>query len=120
MGDWILGSGGKSRQSAGNGKIIYLMRVDEKLDFGPYLNDKRFKGREDHDDWGDGNKFALVSHHYFYFGKNAISASDLPQHIPGVERLCKKGPAFRRDFPASSLTTVIAWFEESLLGWDAR
>lgn len=111
-GDWVLGSGGASRQSAGNGKIIYLMRVDEKLEFGCYLKDTRFIDREDHADGGHGNKFALVSHNYFYFGRNAISSSELPSSIP-VGRLFKKGPNFRRDLPASAVRTLVAWFERS-------
>lgn len=112
VGDWILGSGGRSRQSAGNGKILYFMRVDEKLEFGHYLRDARFVGREDHADRGDGNKFALVSHHYFYFGQNAISGSVLPPTIP-LQRLFKKGPNFRRDFPTSSLRRLVTWFERT-------
>ena len=112
VGDWILGSGGTSRQSAGNGKIIYFMRVDEKLKFHGYLQDTRFLGRKDHEDCGHGNKFALISHHYFYFGKNAISISELPPSIPN-QRLLKKGPNFRKDFPATSLQKLCEWFESS-------
>lgn len=112
VGDWILGSGGMGRKSAGNDKIIYFMRVDEKLDFDRYLQDLRFLRREDHVDWGHGNKFALISHRYFYFGKNAISASNLPRTIP-LQRLFTKGPNFRRDFPISSLIRLVEWFERT-------
>jgi hypothetical protein len=88
------------------------MRVDEKLDFQKYLSDTRFSGRDDHTDWGHGNKSALVSQHYFYFGKNAISSNTLPSTLP-IQRLFKKGPGFRRDFPAASLNTLINWFERT-------
>lgn len=108
-GDWILGSGGSSRQSAGLGKIIYFMRVDEKLEFGAYLNDRRFRGRDDHNDWGNGNLFALVSFRYFYFGKNALDVLTIPQKIP-LKGLFKKGPGYRRDFPLASLKALIKWF----------
>ena len=112
VGDWVLGSGGSSHQSAGTGKIIYLMRVDEKLEFNKYLSDSRFIGRDDHNDWGHGNKFALVSFHYFYFGKNALSSAKVPHSIP-VMHLFKKGPGYRRDFPTASLRELTRWFEST-------
>lgn len=112
VGDWVIGSGGASRQSAGNGNIIYLMRVDEKLDFEEYLSDARFIGRDDHADWGNGNRFALVSFHYFYFGKNALSKTALPSLLP-IDRLFKKGPGFRRDFPSASLKSLVGWFDRT-------
>ena len=111
-GDWILGSGGSSRESAGNGRIIYLMRVDEILPFAKFLADHRFQGREDHLDLGNGNVRALVSHHYFYFGRNAIPITDLPRGIP-IERLLKKGPNFRRDLPTSVVNRLTEWFERT-------
>ena len=45
VGDWIMGTGGLSKDSAGHGKIIYLMRVDEKIPFKDFLVDPRFNGR---------------------------------------------------------------------------
>jgi len=47
VGDWIVGTGGTSKDSAGHGKLIYLMRVDEKLPFQRFLADARFRGRRD-------------------------------------------------------------------------
>lgn len=38
-GDWILGSGGAGPESAGVNRIVYLMRVDEKLSFSRFLAD---------------------------------------------------------------------------------
>jgi hypothetical protein len=109
--DWGLGSGGQSKQSAGNGKIIYLMRVDEKLAFPQYLQDARFQGRADCIDRGLGNKFALVSWTYFYFGKNALSVSELPSAV--VPTLLKKGIGFRRDLPEATLNRLTAWFSRT-------
>ena len=88
------------------------MRVDEKLDFDTYLSDVRFLGLEDHSDWGHGNRFALVSFHYFYFGKNALHKTALPLPLP-IERLFKKGPGFRRDLPSTSLKSLTGWFERT-------
>jgi hypothetical protein len=107
--DWILGSGGQSKRSAGNGKIIYLMRVDQKLPFEKYLKDPRFQGRSDCFDGGDGNRFALVSWTYFYFGKNALSVAKLPSSL-AVPNLLKKGIGFRRDLPEETINKLTAWF----------
>lgn len=114
VGDWILGSGGVSAESAGNGKIVFLMRVDEKLSFDNYLQDVRFIGRDDHEDFGGGNKYALVSTHYFYFGKNAIDTSEFPEDIPS-QNLFKTGANYRSDYPISALNKLIDWFERSYL-----
>jgi hypothetical protein len=36
VGDWIVGTGGVSRSGAGHGKLIYAMRIDEKLALDEY------------------------------------------------------------------------------------
>jgi len=110
VGDWILGTGGQSSDSAGNGCIIYLMRVDEKLDFGRYLRDTRFAGRLDHSDESQGNKFALVSRHFFYLGREAVGVSQLPHSLRGVG-LEKRGPGFRSDLPSPLVQELVRWFE---------
>ena len=65
-GDWVIGTGGLGKDSAGHGRIIYVMRVSERLIFEKYLSDARFQGRRDCEDFGEGNKFALISKRYFY------------------------------------------------------
>jgi len=110
VGDWIMGTGGESSDSAGNGRIIYLMRVDEKLLFDHYMRDTRFAGRLDHCDEGQGNEFALVSQHYFYFGRNAIEISDLPARLKGTP-LEKRGPGFRSDLPEALVNELVSWFD---------
>jgi hypothetical protein len=57
------------------------MRVDEKPTFVGFLADRRFRGRSDWIDFGNGNRFALVSKLYFYFGKNALDISSLPEEL---------------------------------------
>jgi hypothetical protein len=108
VGDWIIGTGGRSKNSAGHGRIIYLMRVDEKLLFENFLSDRRFRGRRDCIDRGHGNRFALVSRHYFYFGKNAFKLSKLPADL--AKDIAKKGPGFRSDFPGARLKRLVKWF----------
>jgi hypothetical protein len=111
VGDWILGTGGKSKDSAGNGKLIYLMRVDEKLPFHEFLSDRRFQGRTDCQDFGSGNTYALISRRFFYFGKHALDVSDLPEALQSRE-LVKKGAGFRRDYPADKLERLANWFRQ--------
>ncbi len=109
-GDWILGTGGQSSHSAGNGKIIYLMRVDEKLDFHDFLKDSRFTNRADQCDREEGNTFALVSKQYYYFGRNALSIQDLPEQLRGLS-LEKKGPNYRSDLSQQQIELLISWFD---------
>ena len=108
VGDWIVGTGGQNEDSAGNGRLIYLMRVDEKLQFRRFLADRRFHGRSDCKDFGSGNTFALISQRYFYFGRNALRVSTLPKQLAG--NLEKKGPVFRRDYPSDRLRELAKWF----------
>jgi hypothetical protein len=107
-GDWVSGTGGTGKDSAGHGRIIYLMRVGRKLPFGKYLSDARFRGRCDCEDLGGENTFALVSKRYFYFGKNAVEVSLLPKHL--ASGLAKSGPGFRCDYPSSKLRELVKWF----------
>jgi len=41
-GEWVVGTGGASERSAGHGKLIYAMRVDEKLTREQYYKARRF------------------------------------------------------------------------------
>jgi hypothetical protein len=110
VGDWVLGTGGSNKsRSAGHGKIIYLMRVDEKPSFAEFLTDRRFRGRRDCKDWGSQNTFALISRRYFYFGKNAVDISELSSEF--AAKLEKSGPYFRRDYPPAKLKRLVEWFE---------
>ena len=97
-GDWILGTGGTSSRSSGNGTVIYLMRVDEKLSFQKYLMQQRFKGRSDCKDRGTNNSYALVSRHFFYFGKSAIPISRLSKSLQSIAWE-KRGPVIRDGSP---------------------
>ena len=99
-GDWIIGTGGQSKKSCENGRVVYIMRVDEKIPFRAYLRDPRFRGRADRVDLGDDNEYALISKTFFYFGRDAISVGAIPKAGLG-HRIEKKGPGFRKDFPES-------------------
>lgn len=108
-GDWILGTGGKSKRSSGNGTIIYLMRVDFKPNFAQYLSDHRFSRRFDSEDFNFGNEFALVSNTFFYFGRSALPISNIPRAFRVVP-LEKRGQGFRRDFTARFVQRFTQWF----------
>jgi hypothetical protein len=41
IGDWIIGTG--SAKYHATGKLVFAMRVDEKLDYNDYWNDERFQ-----------------------------------------------------------------------------
>ena len=109
-GDWILGTGGSGQNSSGHGTILYLMRVDKILPLQEYLAAPEFEGRIDCRDLNLGNRFALVSSHYFYFGNSAVPISELPSHLRYAQ-LEKRGPSYRKDLPPSQVKLLIEWFE---------
>ena len=95
--DWVIGTGGAGKRSAGHGKLIYAMRVDEKLTRWGYFTDSRFEKKKPERPLTDFEKykqFALVSRSFYYFGANAI---DIPERFKHFE---KKGPGFRYVDPA--------------------
>jgi Nucleotide modification associated domain 2 len=78
---------GGLKQSAGHGKLVYAMRVDEKLTREEYYNNPRFakkkptntnaeKSRGDNEkpisNFEKRDQFVLLSKRFYYFGKDAI------------------------------------------------
>ena len=79
-GDWIAGTGGVDLgKSAGHGKLIYALRVDEKITLREYCEGNQGNRIDAGFDIPVKDRFALISYHYFYFGRNAIDISDIPQ-----------------------------------------
>jgi hypothetical protein len=121
-GDWIVGTGGANpKRSAGHGKLVYAMRVDEKLTRQKYYADHRFTrkrvGTSSYErKQGDSiqprknferhEQFALISRHFYYFGANAI---DIPRKFPNLE---KTGPGFRCDFAPAYILRFVKWLED--------
>jgi hypothetical protein len=121
-GDWVVGTGGASKRSAGHGKLVYAMRVDKKLTREEYFTDSRFaqkkrvkpgtyeQTRGDNErpcsDFEKREQFALVSWRFYYFGASAI-------HIPGEapRDLEKKGPGFRSDFDPAAIRRFARWLK---------
>jgi hypothetical protein len=123
-GDWVIGTGGANlRQSAGGGKLVYAMRVDERLSREKYYNDLRFaqkkplktgtyeQTRGDNepplDDFEKRKQFALVSHYFYYFGARAIPIP--PGEFPDLEKKCQ---GFKSCFDAEYIRRFVAWLEK--------
>ncbi|MFH1690249.1 MAG: hypothetical protein ABIE42_08430 [Candidatus Eisenbacteria bacterium] len=115
VGDWVAGtSGADLRVSAGHGKLIYAMRVEEKPTLREYHQDARFRGRRDNEarDAHLHERYALISSFFYYFGRNAPDLSGLPA---GNLRhpFEKRGPGHRSDFTEEFIRDFAGWLESS-------
>src|SRR5688572_6732726 len=93
VGDWIIGTGGANpKRSAGHGKLVYAMRVDEKITLAEYF--RRYEGKrlDADDDCPKRGRYALLSRHFCYFGQNAM---DIPDDFIAFE---KDGQNFKSNF----------------------
>jgi hypothetical protein len=109
VGDWIAGTGGMDlRKSAGHGKLIYAMRVDEKITLAEYCQAHDGHRIDAKHDIEENDRFALISNHFFYFGRNAIDISD----FPGTNLdhpFEKRGPMHRCDFTEEFVLEFTKW-----------
>ena len=55
IGDIIIGTGSKS--NVGNDKLIYAMKITERMNYNDYFNDNRFIGRSDNIYYLDNNSW---------------------------------------------------------------
>lgn len=110
-GDWIAGTGGADlKRSAGHGKLVYAMRVDEVVPLGTYCEAHR-GDRLDAEPEADGaGRLALISHHFYYFGRNAIALSGIPRRHLG-HPFEKAGPGHRSDFTGAFVDAFAAWLK---------
>jgi len=116
IGDWIVGTGGKSRESAGHGRLIYAMCVSLKIPLFHYLYASQYAGRADRfpEQPRTQGRYALVSNEFWYFGRNAIDISRIPfLHLP--HQFEKRGPGYRSRFPALFIADFEAWIRETYL-----
>jgi len=110
-GDWIAGTGGADpRKSAGHGRLVYAMRVDQKMplvDYCRWMNGKRLDA--EYDDVVADGRFALISHHFFYFG---CSAPCIPPKFLD-HPFEKKGRGYRSDFNEAFIEDFTNWLESN-------
>jgi hypothetical protein len=117
-GDWVAGTGGKGSKTAGHGRLIYAMRVTEKIALARYAAERRFAGRIDRDplDPNMEGRFVLISDDFFYFGRNAINIDRIPRHHLS-HRFEKRGPNYRSDYTREFVADFDAWIHgESTVG----
>jgi hypothetical protein len=110
-GDWVAGTGGADlKKSAGRGKLIYAMRVDEIVPLDEYCQAHR-GNRVDAEPEDDGqDRLALISHHFFYFGRNAVAIADVPrEHLDHPFE--KTGPGHRSDFHEEFVLAFARWLK---------
>jgi Nucleotide modification associated domain 2 len=112
-GDWIVGTGGstgfKRGESANVNELIYAMRVDRKITLSEYCREYRNRriDAEPDEAVADG-RFALISKHFFYFGRNAIDISEIPdKHLD--RSLVKRGQGYRSKFPQAFIEEFSKW-----------
>jgi hypothetical protein len=108
--DWIVGTGGASRESAGHGRLVYAMLVTEKMNLRDYFRDPRFADRAGNrpEFAGRTDMFALVSNHFYYFGKEAPQLA--PRHLAyPIER---GGRGHRNKFPQRFIDDFVAWIAQ--------
>jgi hypothetical protein len=121
-GDWIVGTGGADlTKSAGHHKLVYAMKVEQKITRGKYfrrpaLDGKKPSGKEGGDQSRgenlrptdqseDEEQYVLISKKHFYcFGHDAI-----PTPRDKFSHFEKKGPGFRSDFDADYIKRFEKW-----------
>ncbi len=121
-GDWIVGTGGADlTKSAGHHRLVYAMKVDEKITRGEYFRKPVFfrkkqsrngvgdQSRGDNlrpeNQFEDEEQYVLISKkHFYYFGNRAIR---IPlDKFPHLE---KRGPWFRSDFGGDFIEEFQQW-----------
>jgi hypothetical protein len=125
IGDWIIGTG--SVNNYGNDKLVYAMKVTEKITFDEYYQDRRFKDRLDNIYFKNSkdiyeqikkpkyhgtkkqmehdlnSEFVLISKDYVYFGPKAIKIID------EMKWIIKKGPKHKSNFSEKQIQHFINW-----------
>jgi hypothetical protein len=109
--DWIAGTGGADlRKSAGHGKLVYAMRVDELVPLDEYCRAHRGDRIDAEPEDDGGGRLALLSHHFYYFGRNAIDVSAIPATYLD-HPFEKRGPGHRADFSEDFVRDFARWLK---------
>jgi Nucleotide modification associated domain 2 len=98
------------RKSAGHGKLVYAMRVDDIISLNQYCKAHDGDRIDAEPENGVKGRSALISHHFFYFGRNAIDISEIPQqHLDHPFE--KRGPGHRCDFSDDFVDDFAKWLK---------
>jgi len=102
----IVGTGGVSKRSSGNGTIIYAMQVTETVPFADYCNSPKFRKRKDAEKSSSNEPWrrTIISKCFFYFGCNAV---EIPKQFS--EMVCGRG--FKSRFSEAFVQKFIAWIK---------
>jgi hypothetical protein len=110
-GDWVIGTGGKNlKTSAGHGRLIYAMRIDETPKGSQCVADKRFRKRMPADPltgFQEGKQFALVSKRFYYFGSEPFD--NRPVDISGFK--LEKNPRGFHYIDSTEFNRFRKWLE---------
>lgn len=107
-----MGTGGSDKKSAGHGRLVYTMKVTEKLPLEIYVRDRRVRRRADA--WlalqnvMAPERFALISTEFWYFGRNAPPIEGIEWHYLD-HPLDKRGPGMCTNFNPEFLEEFVAW-----------
>jgi hypothetical protein len=86
------------------------MRVDEIISLAEYCRGNIGNRIDAKHDIPEKDRFALISHHYFYFGRNAIDISEIPSKHLG-HPFEKIGPSHRCDFSEEFIEDFAKWLK---------
>ncbi len=96
------------KKSAGHGKLIYAMKVDEQIPLAEYCRANAGKRNDAEHVIGEKGRFALISNHFYYFGRNAIDISEIPKkHLNHPFE--KRGQGYRCDFCEEFIKDFTKW-----------
>ena len=131
IGDWIMGTG--SVKNYGNDRLVYVMKVDEKITFEKYYRDSRFTERIDNIYYKNNkgiyeqikrpkyhgtkkqmehdlhSESVLISKEFVYFGKKSITISD------EMKWIIKKGPKHKSCFSEKQIQQFISWITPKIV-----
>ena len=104
-GNWIVGLGGKSERSSGQGTIIYAMQVTDILPLKEYC--QRHTNRADakpapHQPW----RRALISNDYYYFGNQKHELE------PAIYDQLKVRRRFKNRFTEKFIKDFVSWLRK--------
>ena len=117
VGTWVVGTGGSKLNS--HEKLIFAMKVSEKLPVRSLFANREFAHRRIafgynrgcRQDGQNHGKWMLVSDHFFYLGRRAVSIPPPLRSFSESESLIKRGPGYRSKFSEEFLKKFVAWIE---------